>query len=223
MVEVVVDDSRAVRAIDRAIEAGSDLTRVWQRFNKDVEAEHRQAFDTAGASSGANWAPLADSTKKSRLKRRGGNRGTVSRPLWDRGDLRRSLVQQSTDSVIVIEPHQFRRGTVDPKARFHHSGFKIKTAGERVSLRRRTLGRGTFAESRFEVTGFGPDDQARGRNIRTAGERTSLRRDTRGRGKVAGVVQVPARPLFGPLMTERLAGKLAQYIGNHLVGRPLTS
>lgn len=120
---VRIDDRELKRVMRRGLRAVGDLS-PWFRgtLDKGVTLFLRRHFDTRGSFGGTPWAPLKLSTIRNRL-RRGGNRGGVGHPLWDFGDLRRSLlVPGSRNSLRVIRRDRYERGTSDPKARWHQDG-----------------------------------------------------------------------------------------------------
>lgn len=123
MIEVAVDDREAQRLLRGIVRRAQDATPVFQRLRHDVEQEWHRGFETSGRSLGTKWAPLAEKTKQARRRMRGGNKD-VSKVLWARGDLRRSLVQQSTDSIVDVGPRHLRRGTADRKAAPHQTGSR---------------------------------------------------------------------------------------------------
>ncbi|MCA1571302.1 MAG: phage virion morphogenesis protein [Chloroflexi bacterium] len=123
MITSKIDDRDAQRMLRGIVRRAQDATPAMQRIRHVVEQEWREAFETSGASLGERWQELKPATKAARRRMRGGNKD-ASKVLWARGDLRRSLVQQSTDSIVEVGPQHLRRGTADRKAAAHHTGTR---------------------------------------------------------------------------------------------------
>lgn len=124
MIEVSIQNGgRPQKVLEKMIGQARDATPVWRSLNREVQNMWRRAFDTSGRSIGAKWAPLKPASARARKRKPGANKDT-KKVLWAYGHLRRSLVQTSTDSIVVILPHEFRRGTVDRKAAIHHGGSR---------------------------------------------------------------------------------------------------
>lgn len=122
MAEIRIDDDRARRMLKKAADRSADLRPVWGDVNANVvQPAMDQRFRSAGAHHGSKWAPLSPAGVRSRL-RRGGNRGGISRPLWDTGRLRASWVKNGPESLTVMKPLSYERGTMVPYARFHQEG-----------------------------------------------------------------------------------------------------
>lgn len=120
--EIRIDDAAARRMLRKAASRSADLRPVWGEVNAQVIQPTLQAqFDTAGATGRSPWRPLAPRTAQRRV-RRGGNRGGVSRPLWDFGRLRGSWVKRGPESVFVSERMRMERGTLVPYAAPHQHG-----------------------------------------------------------------------------------------------------
>ena len=113
--------SKAVRAIDDARGRVSDFSNAFHEIDGVVSDMFRRRFDSEGRSpdNGAAWTPLAPATIAHRLSRPGGNRGGV---LWDFGNLRAALVKVGPDSIRVIDPMRYERGTSRPGAYAHQEG-----------------------------------------------------------------------------------------------------
>lgn len=114
-----------------------DLSRAQDRIVKDLRKRHRRYFDREISPHGRKWKPLAPST----IERKGHDR-----ILFETGRLRRSLIQQTSDSVVKIRRMRGRQlgtitfGTKVPYAQYHqyggrlpirkHVGFSIRAGRE---------------------------------------------------------------------------------------------
>ncbi len=118
--------------LKKARKRGLDLRPVLRGgIDKSVSHFFKSQFDSAGGRGGSPWAPLSAATRKSRL-RPGGNRGGLSRPLWDVGRLRASLVKVGPESHRVIERQRYERGTTVPSAQYHQTGTRRMPARQIV-------------------------------------------------------------------------------------------
>jgi len=121
-ISVRVRDTQARRRLSGASRRARDYRPVWGDLNANVVQPAMQArFASGGARYGGAWAPLSPAGVRSRL-RRGGNRGGVSRPLWDTGRLRAAWVKRGPESVVRIDRLEFERGVVVPYAVHHQEG-----------------------------------------------------------------------------------------------------
>lgn len=120
---VVIDQVAFQKMLRRGILLTGDL-RPWFKgsLDKGVTSFLRRQFDTLGTFGGTPWAPLKPSTMRSRL-RSGGNRGGIGHPLWDFGDLRRSLLTPGSRGFLrTITAKSYQRGTSIPYAQYHQEG-----------------------------------------------------------------------------------------------------
>lgn len=111
-----------LKDLDDAQGRTDDLRPVFRLFDRRVSMFARRQFETSGAVGGTPWEELDESTKKARQRHRGGNRGGVSRPLWDFGKLKTSLQEVGPESVREVGRQRYVRGTTVFYARFHQEG-----------------------------------------------------------------------------------------------------
>jgi hypothetical protein len=124
-VEVVLDDRRLKRLLgDRRLESMKEPLHI---VRGRIEGDFRRRFETAGAHLGTKWKPLAPATVRSRLRKRGGNKGGVDRPLWDTGRLKQSLQRVGPESISVVSDTELVRGTAVPYASAHQPTRPIVT------------------------------------------------------------------------------------------------
>lgn len=90
---------------------GPEIDRVFERI---VE----QQFATEGAHGGEPWAPLKPATQKARARK---GYGTSHPILEQSGEMKRSLVGKTGDTISVHTERYWARGTADPKFAFHQS------------------------------------------------------------------------------------------------------
>lgn len=95
-----------------------DLRPAFDKIDKHVSTVFRRQFATEGAFGGQKWDPLKPATIKSRQKA-GGNRGGILRNfnrLWA------SLVKIGPESIRIVRPKYYERGTAVPYAESHQEG-----------------------------------------------------------------------------------------------------
>lgn len=125
MVEIRIDDTRARRLLRKAAKASADLRPVWGDLNANViQRGMLQRWASRGSHLGSPWKPISPRTKAQRV-RRGGNRGGLSRPLWDTGRLRGSWVKRGPESIYASDKLRFERGTTVPYASKHQQGVGV--------------------------------------------------------------------------------------------------
>lgn len=101
----------------------ADLREPFKEFDRSVGHFFRLRFITGGRhGSPGKWEPLAPETKERRQEKAGGNRGGVSRPLWDTGEMRASFVEVGPESVRKIGRQTYERGSRLPRAAIHQQG-----------------------------------------------------------------------------------------------------
>lgn len=119
-VKVSIDVGPALQKITGLSNRAADLSPV---FKGPVDASVSQLFikqfDTEGAFGGDRWAPLLPLTLRLR-KERGHGQGGI---LRDTSRLWASLVKVGPESLLLISPHSYQRGTTVPYARFHQIGW----------------------------------------------------------------------------------------------------
>lgn len=104
-----------------------DLRPAFQVIDRSVGNFFRKQFESGGRYGGSAWRPLAPSTLRRRLSKvsnPGGNRGGVNRPLWNTGGLKAALQEVGGNSVRVIEPKFYQRGTTLQRALYHQMGTR---------------------------------------------------------------------------------------------------
>ena len=62
-IDITLEDTQAVTAINRMIQAGKDLTPVLRDIGEHLLNTTRQRFDVEQAPGGAAWEPLSETTK----------------------------------------------------------------------------------------------------------------------------------------------------------------
>ena len=96
-----------------------DLRPAFHKIDKHVSTVFRRQFATEGSFGGRKWDPLKPATIKRRQSRSGGNRGGILRDfnrLWS------SLVKVGPESVQIVRPLYYERGTAVPYAEDHQEG-----------------------------------------------------------------------------------------------------
>lgn len=96
----------------------ADLRPAWRVIDKRLSLFFRKQFETSGQAGFAPWKPLAEATKRARV-RPGGNRGGINRPLWDTARLKGSLQAPGPESIRVFAPQLYERGSTVPYADKH--------------------------------------------------------------------------------------------------------
>lgn len=147
-VTVRVDDVLARRRLQGAARRSGDLRPVWGALNANViQPAMQRRFQTAGAHLGRPWRPLSASAVRSRLQRRGGNRGGISRPLWDTNRLRAAWIKRGPESLYTADKMHMERGVVVPYAYVHQDGRGVP-AREQVTD---ALGKHVAGEARTRI------------------------------------------------------------------------
>lgn len=112
-----------LKAIDRQLEAieerAKDTRPAHAAIVKVFNEITRTTFETEGASSAAGkWAPLAKSTEKDRAR----EGYSPAHPILVRTEnMKDSVADRTSDTVIVSTPNFLSIGSSDPKLRFHQS------------------------------------------------------------------------------------------------------
>lgn len=108
-IKVEFDDREVRRALDRLAKAGADLTPAMREIGEVMVSSAKERFADQKSPDGTPWAPLSESTKKRKRKKR--NKDKI---LTLDGFLRGTLAYQAgADSVEVGSPlvyagtHQF--------------------------------------------------------------------------------------------------------------------
>ena len=118
-----VNDALARRRLNQAAKRSTDLRPVWADVNANViQPAMLKRWDTAGSAFGSGWQELSPAGVRSRLNQRGGNRGGITRPLWDFGRLRGSWVKNGPESIVALKKMSLERGTSVPYAAPHQNG-----------------------------------------------------------------------------------------------------
>ncbi len=130
MIDLDLDDREVRAALQRLQQRLTDLTPVMKAIATALEAQVEKRFETATDPAGRPWAPLAPSTLAAWLDRGKGNRkkdGSLTKkgrqrlssrkPLYDTGDLLGSLNSSFTRS-------EARVGFGVPYAAYHEYGTK---------------------------------------------------------------------------------------------------
>lgn len=130
MIDIELDDREVSEALSRLQKRLSDMSPVMKAIATALEAQVEKRFETATDPAGRPWAPLKPSTLSAWLDRGRGNRkkdGSLSkkgrerlssrRPLYDTGDLLGSLNSSFTRS-------EARVGFGVPYAAYHEYGTK---------------------------------------------------------------------------------------------------
>lgn len=116
-----------------------NLLPAWRKVDAYlITPMFRRQFATKGAYGGQAWAGLRPTTQKAR-QRSGGNRGGIGHPLWDFGRLKGSLEAVGPESIRVMQPHKYQRGTRVPYAHLHQTGFTVTQWGGRQFKRPRRV------------------------------------------------------------------------------------
>ena len=104
---VEIDDTAALRALNRALAATRDMTPLMRDIGEELLTTTRERFVGQKSPEGTPWAPLSELTKKRKQR----NPGKI---LTERGFLRGGLTYQAgPDAVLVGSPsiyagtHQF--------------------------------------------------------------------------------------------------------------------
>jgi hypothetical protein len=122
-----IDLTPARELIKRVRAAILDLRRVWVDTARPLVSRFfERQFATAGAEGGTPWAPLSPATiaYKARFGRADMGILRFENHLWA------SLVNAPAPMGIEeITPDHYTRGTADPKAALHQSGFTVKGWG----------------------------------------------------------------------------------------------
>lgn len=118
----IIGVSNVRRVLRETNRKGGDLRPAYREFDRSVSRYFRLRFASGGRFGGGSWAGLAPATIRHRLSARGGNRGGITRPLWDFGNLRASLVAPGPQSVRVIQPLKYERGSSVPYLTYHMTG-----------------------------------------------------------------------------------------------------
>lgn len=130
MIDIQLDDREVRSALERLQARLADMTPVMKAIATALEAQVEKRFETATDPAGRPWAPLAASTLSAWLARGRGNRRkdggltkkgrerlSSRRPLYDTGDLLGSLASSFTRS-------EARVGFGQPYAAYHEYGTK---------------------------------------------------------------------------------------------------
>lgn len=130
MIDIQLDDREVREALRRLERRLADMTPVMRAIAAALEAQVEKRFETATDPAGRPWKPLAPSTLSAWLARGRGNRRkdggltkkgrerlSSRRPLYDTGDLLGSLTSSFTRS-------EARVGFGQPYAAFHEYGTK---------------------------------------------------------------------------------------------------
>jgi hypothetical protein len=127
MIEIRVQIGPAIALLQRVRAAAADLRKVWVDTARPLLSRFfERQFSTAGAEGGTPWAPLSPATiaYKARFGRTDMGILRFENHLWA------SLVNAPAPMGIEeIAPDHYVRGTADPKAALHQSGFTVKGWG----------------------------------------------------------------------------------------------
>ena len=86
-IDITLEDTQVVTAINRMIQAGKDLTPVLRDIGEHLLNTTRQRFDVEQAPGGAAWEPLSETTKARKTR-------NTDKILTHDGYLRGALVPQ---------------------------------------------------------------------------------------------------------------------------------
>lgn len=119
-VSVDIELKEAQKMLDTTAGALLSLAPVFAGpIDKSVSQMFLRRFTSEGAWGGSRWAPLRPLTLRLR-QRAGHGRGGV---LRDTNRLFGSLVKVGPESIRIISPHAYQRGTIVPYARFQQTGW----------------------------------------------------------------------------------------------------
>lgn len=104
--------------LQKLARAAEDLRPALRKIDKHVATIFRRQFATEGGFGGRQWPRLARATIKARQKS-GRGRGGI---LRDTNRLWGSLVKVGPETVLIVRPHYYERGTSVPYARAHQLG-----------------------------------------------------------------------------------------------------
>ena len=129
----------SLKKYGKRLSAAQDLTPAWHKIDKGlITPMLRRQYASKGAYGGQAWAPLRPSTQRAR-QRPGGNRGGIGHPLWDFGRLKASVENVGPESIRVVRPRLYQRGTRVPYAHLHQKGFVVTEWGGRKFKRPRSV------------------------------------------------------------------------------------
>jgi hypothetical protein len=104
-----------------------DLRPVWPRVDRSVRRMYDKVWRSSGAYINKRWRRLSPATLAIR-RGRGRYKHGLSRILWERGDLRASLVREHTRyTVRRMYRQKYFRGTKHPAARMQQFGWTQHT------------------------------------------------------------------------------------------------
>lgn len=130
----ILDDIESLGDIFKDMEIGYsevDYSDGLAEFLPVLRGDHQEMFSGEHDSSGAQWAPLAQSTI---------NRKGHERILFESGHLQSSLVQKGgADHLENVNHRELIFGTEDEKAGLHQSGKGRMPARPPVGLKEKTL------------------------------------------------------------------------------------
>lgn len=122
--------------LDKMLGTLRNAAPAFHRIDKHVSLMFRRQFASEGRFGGTPWKPLAPSTIRARQKPGRGRGGILrdSNTLWS------SLVHTGPESIRLIEPDRYTRGTTVPYAASHQDGVKRTRrtrTGKRTGPRRK--------------------------------------------------------------------------------------
>lgn len=130
MIQIKVQIGPAIELLQRVRAAAADLRKVWAEAARPLVSRFfTRQFATAGAEGGTPWAPLSPATIAFKARFGRAEMG----PLRFENHLWASLVNAPAPMGIEeIAPDRYVRGTADPKAALHQTGFLVKGWGRVV-------------------------------------------------------------------------------------------
>ena len=94
-IDITLDDTQVVTAINRMIQASTDLAPLLYNIGEDLLNTTRQRFDDEQAPDGTAWEPLSETTKARKTK-------NADKILTQDGYLRGTLARQVAGNELLI-------------------------------------------------------------------------------------------------------------------------
>jgi len=181
---ITIESGAAQAALDRAVQQLDNSTSLMRIVAGILEAETEANFAAEGRPA---WVPLADATKKERLKR---NRGSsVLKILQDRGILAASVSSEFGSDFALVGAG----GAARPYAVIHQYGGEIQRSPYSSWVRLRTDAKGNLLRQGRNLAVFAKDSHKQATTRRYTSEGYTIR--------------IPARPYLpfsGPPGGEKL-------------------
>lgn len=105
-----------LRVMSTMLDRVHDLKPAWQKIRLDFYRREKALFDAEGAVEGyARWAPISEEWAEYKAKK-----GWSSRILVQKTNMMRSLISNTDESVLRMDPMEMEIGTGTRYAHYHH-------------------------------------------------------------------------------------------------------